>query len=75
MIHGRDNELTALGAQAAAASRGETRCAVLTAPSGYGKSALLDALLRSPCCQDMTVLRGRCGGASAGAGAYAGLRT
>ncbi|AJE44527.1 AAA family ATPase [Streptomyces nodosus] len=75
MIHGRDNELTALGAQAAAASHGETRCAVLTAPSGYGKSALLDALLRSPACQDMTVLRGRCGGASAGAGAYAGLRT
>ncbi|MFF4824143.1 helix-turn-helix transcriptional regulator [Streptomyces sp. NPDC001312] len=74
MIHGRDNESTALGARAAAACRGETGCLVLTAPPGYGKSVLLDALLRAPACRDTTVLRAHCGEAAGGAGAYAGLR-
>ncbi|MFD5474285.1 AAA family ATPase [Streptomyces sp. NPDC127105] len=73
-MHGRDNELTALGAGAAAARRGETGCVVLTAPPGYGKTVLLDALLRAPACRDMTVLRAHCGEAAGGAGAYAGLR-
>ncbi|MFI9604071.1 AAA family ATPase [Streptomyces sp. NPDC052043] len=73
-MHGRDHELAALGARAAAACRGETGCAVLTAPPGYGKSTLLDGLLRAPVCRDMTVLRAHCGEAAGGAGAYAGLR-
>ncbi|MEV4921016.1 AAA family ATPase [Streptomyces tirandamycinicus] len=73
-MHGRDNELTALGARVTAAGRGETGCAVLTAPSGYGKSVLLDALLHAPVCHGMTVVRGHCGEAAGGAGAYSGLR-
>ncbi|MYV48961.1 ATP-binding protein [Streptomyces sp. SID2888] len=70
--YGRDNELTALLARADAASRGETGSVVLTAPSGYGKSVLLDTLLRAPACRGMRVLRGRC--REAATGAYTGLR-
>ncbi|MEU0395378.1 AAA family ATPase [Streptomyces sp. NPDC006208] len=74
VLLGRDNELAALVARVSAARRGDTGCAILTAPSGFGKSVLLDSLLRTPGCWGMTVLRGHCGEAAGGAGAYSGLR-
>ncbi|MGW7467825.1 AAA family ATPase [Streptomyces xantholiticus] len=72
---GRDNELAALVARVTAARRGDTGCAILTAPSGLGKSVLLDSLLRTRVCRGMTVLRGHWGEAAGEAGAYSGLRT
>lgn len=74
VVLGRDNELAALDARVAAACRGDTGCVILTAPSGFGKSILLDSLPHTPVCRDMTVLRGHCGEAAGGAGAYSGLR-
>ncbi|OKI02211.1 LuxR family transcriptional regulator [Streptomyces sp. CB02923] len=65
-VVGRTDDLAALNRLARAARRGQVGSAVVTGPTGIGKSALLDAFLSGDVCRHATVLHALCEEGAAG---------